>query len=617
MIKKFKFMVKGVENPLADFVIRAIRHELKGKDNYLIRCRYYTQSELDGFVDRANAAWESVCEYVKSEEICKVSLEISLEENMKPYIRIIFGGKHYKIAIPERADGLESLKKEFGEYYVNEHLYEAVYGWINGDYIGSLWSGNMKASQETDRFVIYESGIWSVDSGELESSNEFDTETSYIFTYKRASYKKSKLEFEFGDELVVVESGDGILQAELCNVEQIRMKQLIELEKLYRDGRSNLPDSVFDKVMAQSGVSEEELQTACGECGYKGHYNSYGVSSEISSAMLPYPARAEILSQNKVRDVEKLNEIVRSWGGRAVVSWKLDGCAVRLYYKGPNFVRAVTKGKARDVTELMRGLRGFPTTIYHGYPIIESSFKDTEWFVTGELVAVNARRSVAAGYLLRKDYDSDETVEISEQLEFFAYDSDICKHYPENKMVAPITLYSQMLNLLGRECGFNVVELSEFNGGIRDDDLPELPQSFDVDGLVVRVNDIKKYEAAGETSHHPKGSVAFKFEDTWYKVKPKLIYGKNWDNNVVKLIAEFKPIVIDGKSVSSAVWQPKSDPKLCLEYDSRLWRTKSCGYKVMYGLGDDKVPFGEAFNVDEIEVCLRGRVIPQWRLVSE
>ena len=135
MLKKFKFMVKGVANPLADFVIRAISHEQKGKDNYLIRCRY-TQSELDNFVDRANAAWESVCEYVKSEEICKVSLEISLEQNMKPYFQITFGEKRYKIAIPERADGLESLKKEFGEYYVNEHLYEAVYGWINGDYTG-------------------------------------------------------------------------------------------------------------------------------------------------------------------------------------------------------------------------------------------------------------------------------------------------------------------------------------------------------------------------------------------------------------------------------------------------------------------------------------------------
>lgn len=617
MIKKFKFMVKGVENPLTNFVIRAISHEQKGKDNHLIRCRCYIQSELDDFVNRANAAWESVCEYVKKDETCKVQLEISLEKNMKPYLQVTFGGKLYKIAIPENGNGIESLKKEFGDYYGNEHFYEAVYGWINGDYTVSLWSGNMKASQETDRFVIYESGIWSVDSGELESSNEFDVETSYIFTYKRASYKKSKLEFEFGDKLIVVESGAGILQAELCNVEQIRMGQLVELEKLYRDGRSNLPDSIFDKIMEQCGISEEELQTACGECGYKGHYNSYGVSSEVSSAMLPYPAELCILSQNKVRDVEKLNEITRSWGGRSVVSWKLDGCAVRLYYKGPNFVRAVTKGKARDVTELMRGLRGFPTTIHHGHPIIEPSFEDKEWFVTGELVAVNARRSVAAGYLLRKDYDSDETVELSERLEFFAYDSDICKYHSESPMVAPITLYSQMLTLLGHECGFNVVELSEFNGGVGIDDLPEMPQSFDVDGLVMRVNDIKKYEAAGATSHHPKGSVAFKFEDTWYKVKPKLIYGKDGDNKVVKLIAEFKPILIDGKSVSSAVWQPKSDPKLCLEFDEKLWRTKGCGYKVMYGLGDNKVSFEEAFNVDEIEVCLRGRVIPQWRLVSE
>ena len=136
-----------------------------------------------------------------------------------------------------------------------------------------------------------------------------------------------------------------------------------------------------------------------------------------------------------------------------------------------------------------------------------------------------------------------------------------------------------------------------------------------MDGLVVRLNDVSKYASLGETSHHPKGSVAFKFEDVWYRVKPKRIYGKRGSNNVVKLVAVFKPITIDGKKVSSATWQPTDEEMFELKYDANFWyRTDvDAGWYQVWQGGIHKEPF----EPEEIEVCLRGKVIPQWRPIGE
>jgi hypothetical protein len=179
-----------------------------------------------------------------------------------------------------------------------------------------------------------------------------------------------------------------------------------------------------------------------------------------------------------------------------------------------------------------------------------------------------------------------------------------------------------MINLLKTEAYFNVVELCEFkqveqisNENILED--LQVPQEFDTDGLVVRVNDIKKYVSMGETAHHPKGSVAFKFEDEWKRVKPDCIYGKRGTNGVLKIIAEFRPLHFGDKTVKSAVWQPKAIG-FSLEYNSSLW-DKGGGesYEVFCYEQFKKVKFTDHFNVSEIEVCLRGHVIPQWRLIEQ
>lgn len=617
MIIKCKHTLKGIENPFTQLVIDAINW-VPGdgrKKNYLVLTKKVkTVSDLDDFINRANVAWDAACEYIENGGD-SVQLELLTDRDIcEPYAKLKFDDKFYKVGIPFDASGRLELNKKFGDYYTTD-ISDAVRKWLNQNYTATIEKETDMA--ETNRYIIYKGKVLSIDSGEEEAEVLYKLKHTRMFTYVPMVWREHSMDVDVvteGTELCaeVTEFDDlrtEVLNVAECKLTKIGKMELAELDRYYREGRSKLQDAVFDDIMAGIGISEEELQKLSGELG-----NNERACGAFAGN---YPASSKILSQDKVRDVKKLFNIVKSWGTKAVISWKLDGCAVRLWYRGNKFVRAETKGKARDVTELMRNVDGFWDILYDRQIVFESQNADVEWFVTGEVVALNNRRSVVAGYLLRKDQDSDEAREIAHEnrLHFFAYDSDVWKlkgisYYCDT----PMRLYSEVLNFLARYLHFSVVEVFEFDEELFDEgrDLDvELrkPNEYDIDGLVIRANNLAKYTSMGETEHHPKGSVAFKFEDTWYPVKPKLIYSKTGINNVVKFIAEFDPIEIDGKSVKSAVFQPRCLSLFTSHYETKLYDKTDGGYEVRH----QGKPILETEYGKQIEVCLRGKVIPQFR----
>ena len=628
MPMKFGTMVKGVQNPFTEIVSLVVLYGNNGK-----------KKDLERYVDSTNAAWDAACDWFKRYPHMPIEFEVSTVEQtskfiyVSPYIQLKCGTSRYRVYVKDTLPNFSYLQKVFGEFY-NTDIRDIVEMWINKNYTGSLIpdkketesaeteSAETEMNEMTGLFVISKGDVYGVDSGKwVWQEPLLGNESKFIFTCGLCKNcdPQSRLDFEFADRnfeglKVTVTEYDtyerrNVESVSECEVRYINEDDLKELEMLYREGRSKLPDTVFDDIMEALEVSEEKLHELCGEIDN---------SNKVSSG---YPAENKILSLEKVRDENKTEDIVRNWKGKAVVSWKLDGCAVRLHYRGVNFVRAETKGKSRDVTELMKNVSEcgeFPLQIKSKVkPFGERWFECKDWFVTGELVAKNASRSKAAGYLLRKDVNSEETKTIASELEFIVYDSNICEIYPETER-SEIKQYSQMLDLLsyipkvGDFNKFKVVELDEFVDINTTLQRLDPPKDIDTDGLVIRVNDIARYKSLGETSHHPKGGVAFKFEDEWKVVEPKRIYGNRGVNNVLKIIAEFEPVKFGDKTVTTAVWQPKNSS------DFYLGNYVGCGkQEVWYGPYGRGKKFTEHFNVGTIEVCLRGHVIPQWRLIRD
>jgi DNA ligase (NAD+) len=227
-------------------------------------------------------------------------------------------------------------------------------------------------------------------------------------------------------------------------------------------------------------------------------------------------ARHEVpmLSLEKATTEGELDTFLARFPGQTFALWpKFDGLSVSVLYRGGRLARAATRGNGevgQDVTVNVRGGE------VHGMPEVLPERIDCE--VRGEVVmlrsdwrAYNAAhedkplanaRSAAAGTLLAKD---------------------------RAKVAGrPVTLFAFDLIRLGdgssdRKLADELVDLGFVVEGYAESADPEairayidaildrrLDVDYELDGVVIKLLDCTAYDAAGQTSHHPKGAIAFK-----------------------------------------------------------------------------------------------------------
>jgi len=204
-----------------------------------------------------------------------------------------------------------------------------------------------------------------------------------------------------------------------------------------------------------------------------------------------------------------------------VVSPKLDGAAVALYYVEGHFAYALTRGdgkKGKDITENVRRL-DFPKIINSKKRIFQ---------ITGEVVApkeIKNARNYAAGSLGLKD--SDEFAK--RDLTFIAYGVslfDLDSFWSED-----------MLSL--RLQGFDTVIDSDWD-------------QFPHDGLVFREDYNHDFNDKGYTAHHPRGAYAFKEKQVGVVTTLEDVVWQVGKSGVVAPVAILKPVLIGDATVSRA-----------------------------------------------------------------
>ena len=235
---------------------------------------------------------------------------------------------------------------------------------------------------------------------------------------------------------------------------------------------------------------------------------------------------------------------------------KFDGLAVRLYYEDGILVAAGTRGDGsigEDVTANVRTIRSVPLRI--------PSLQPTE--VTGEVVIERSKfkkanelriasgkqpfanpRNAAAGSL--KQLDSRETSK--RPLDFYAY----------GLKTSPATeTQSQSLSILS-EWGFKISNLNRIaisEKGVREyyQELIEQRESlpFEIDGMVIKVNDFNLQEIIGTNSHAPRWATAWKFppiEQTTTILDIECQVGRR---GTITPVARLKPVQVAGTVVSN------------------------------------------------------------------
>jgi len=243
-----------------------------------------------------------------------------------------------------------------------------------------------------------------------------------------------------------------------------------------------------------------------------------------------------------------------------VVEPKIDGLSVSLEYHDGEFVIGSTRGDGfigENVTENLKTVNSIPLSIPEKLPLIEvrgETYMPKNVFLklikqqeeNGEQTFKNPRNA-AAGSLRQKN----PKIAAKRKLDIFVFNVQRV----EGK---ELTSHKQSLDYL-KELGFKTIpdyrlvntadEIIERINEIGEKRF-ELP--YDIDGVVVKVDDFAQREILGTTAKVPKWAVAYKFppeEKTSKLLDIELNVGRT---GAVTPVAVFEPVFLAGTSVSRA-----------------------------------------------------------------
>lgn len=243
-----------------------------------------------------------------------------------------------------------------------------------------------------------------------------------------------------------------------------------------------------------------------------------------------------------------------------VVEPKIDGLSVSLEYHDGEFVIGSTRGDGfigENVTENLKTINSIPLSIPEKLPLIEvrgETYMPKNVFLklikqqeeNGEQTFKNPRNA-AAGSLRQKN----PKIAAKRKLDIFVFNVQRI----EGKA---LTSHKQSLDYL-KELGFKTIpdyrlvntadEIIERINEIGEKRF-ELP--YDIDGVVVKVDDFAQREILGATAKVPKWAVAYKFppeEKTSKLLDIELNVGRT---GAVTPVAVFEPVFLAGTSVSRA-----------------------------------------------------------------
>jgi len=266
----------------------------------------------------------------------------------------------------------------------------------------------------------------------------------------------------------------------------------------------------------------------------------------------------------KARELTGLNEI------EYCVEPKFDGASISLIFENDLLVRGATRGdgvEGDEITNNIRQIKTIPLSAAfskHGIQQVEirgevlinkSNFKkyNDQLIALGEDPKANPR-NMASGTLRLKD-----AAEVAKRnLEAFVY--HVSYYTLQNNVTVPpaLSTHAGSLKLLW-ELGFRSPEqekkvfkgidaviryVEEFEA--TRDDLP-----YEIDGMVIKVNDFALQDKMGMTSHHPRWAIAFKFKARQATSKLLNVEFQVGRTGAVTPVAKLEPVAVGGVTVSS------------------------------------------------------------------
>ena len=266
----------------------------------------------------------------------------------------------------------------------------------------------------------------------------------------------------------------------------------------------------------------------------------------------------------KARELSKLDTI------EYCAEPKFDGASISVIYEDDQLARGVTRGDGEtgdDITPNIKQVRSLPLSAAfskYGIEQIEirgevlmnkSNFKKyNDTIIEEGLPPLANPRNAAAGSLRIKD-----SKEVGRRnLEAFLYHVSYVASLNSKPATPQPETHSGMLEMLW-DLGFRspkkemkvvkgiegiIKYVADFEA--KRDELP-----YEIDGMVIKVNDLDLQERLGMTSHHPRWAIAYKFKARQASSKLLGVEFQVGRTGAVTPVAKIQPVQVGGVTVSS------------------------------------------------------------------
>lgn len=301
------------------------------------------------------------------------------------------------------------------------------------------------------------------------------------------------------------------------------------------------------------------------------------VSSDLAIEFESVPHLVPMLSLDNSyssEDLRKFDDQVKKLTGKKdveyVVEPKFDGGSLAVIYENDNLARAATRGDGivgEEITANARTIRTLPLKAkFSKFGITKAELRgeaiirkdifakiNREREEEGLTLLANPRNS-AAGALRTKD--PAETAR--RKLDSILYQISYAIDNNGKDMLASWENHSQSLDRLD-ELGFRVSHeerkvctyIDEVIDFCREWEEKREDYPYEIDGMVIKLNDYKLQEKCGSTSHHPRWAIAFKFKAKQATTTLQSVEYQVGKIGSVTPVAKVQPVQLAGVMISS------------------------------------------------------------------
>ncbi|MCG2381892.1 NAD-dependent DNA ligase LigA [Staphylococcus epidermidis] len=343
-----------------------------------------------------------------------------------------------------------------------------------------------------------------------------------------------------------------------------RVKKLHDLlnqysYEYYVQDNPSVPDSEYDKLLHELIEIEEKYPE------FKSTDSpTVRVGGEAQSSFEKVNHDTPMLSLGNAfneEDLRKFDQRIRDSIGQVeyMCELKIDGLAVSLKYENGRFVQGLTRGDGttgEDITENLRTIHAIPLKIKEplNFEVRGEAYMPRRSFIhlnnekeeNGEQPFANPRNA-AAGSLRQLD----SKLAAKRKLSVFLYSVNDLTEFNATTQSEAL----EELDQLGFKTNQERERVSDIEGVLNYIEKWTSKReslSYDIDGIVIKVNDLSQQEEMGYTQKSPRWAIAYKFpaEEVITKLLDiELSIGRT---GVVTPTAILEPVKVAGTTVSRA-----------------------------------------------------------------